>query len=204
MYVGTLFLRNRPALELMRRLVHDKAQGATVRTAVLGCSIGVEVYSILWTLCPARPDLEIVVHAVDISRDVLDVAERGIYSPEASAMVGSSIFEALSEAELLDIFDWEGDQGRVKAWVVMESRGRSATRAIPSSRPHWGSHELVVASNFLCHMDARSAERCLRNLVRLVSPGGFLFVTGVDLDVRTKVALDLRWEPVPELRTEVH
>ena len=43
-----------------------------------------------------------------------------------------------------------------------------------------------------------------RNLVRLVSPGGYLFVTGVDLDVRTKVALGLGWEPIPELRTEVH
>ena len=30
------------------------------------------------------------------------------------------------------------------------------------------------------------------------------FVTGVDLDVRTKVALDLGWEPIPELRAEIH
>ena len=33
---------------------------------------------------------------------------------------------------------------------------------------------------------------------------GYLFVSGVDLDVRTKVALDLGWEPVPELMAEVH
>src|SRR5438034_4334882 len=39
---------------------------------------------------------------------------------------------------------------------------------------------------------------------RLVSPGGYLFVSGVDLDVRTKVALDLGWEPVPELIKEIH
>jgi hypothetical protein len=31
-----------------------------------------------------------------------------------------------------------------------------------------------------------------------------LFVAGVDLDVRTNVALDLGWEPIPELRTEIH
>ena len=37
-----------------------------------------------------------------------------------------------------------------------------------------------------------------------MSPGGYLFVTGVDLDVRTKVALELGWEPIPELRAEIH
>ena len=202
--MGTLFLRNRPALELMRRLVHEKAQGATVRIAVLGCSIGVEVYSILWTLRSARPDLEIVVYAVDISRDVLDVAERGIYSPEASAMVGSAIFDGLTETELQEMFDWEGDQGRVKPWLregITWEVGDASDPQLPATR---GSYDLVVANNFLCHMDAPSSERCLRNLARLVTPGGYLFVTGVDLDVRMKVALDLDWEPVADLRTEIH
>ena len=44
-YFGTFFLRNRPALELMCRLARQKAQGSTLRIAVLGCSIGAEVYS---------------------------------------------------------------------------------------------------------------------------------------------------------------
>ena len=35
-------------------------------------------------------------------------------------------------------------------------------------------------------------------------PGGYLFVSGVGLDVRTKVALDLGWEPVMELIAEIH
>ena len=48
MYTGTMFLRNRPALELMRRLTAEKPEGSTVRMAVLACSIGVELYSILW------------------------------------------------------------------------------------------------------------------------------------------------------------
>ena len=44
----------------------------------------------------------------------------------------------------------------------------------------------------------------LRNLVQLASCDGYLFVSCVDLDVRTKVALDLGWEPVPELMAEIH
>jgi len=48
------------------------------------------------------------------------------------------------------------------------------------------------------------AERCLRNLAHLVSPGGYLFVSGIDLDVRTKVAVDLGWTPILDLLEEIH
>jgi hypothetical protein len=63
---------------------------------------------------------------------------------------------------------------------------------------------MVVANNFLCHMVASEAERCLRNIARLVIGGGYLFVSGIDLDIRTKVARDLGWEPVKERLEEVH
>src|SRR5262245_11433494 len=55
-FFGAVFLRNRPALDLMRRLAGQKPGGSTLRIAVLGCSIGAEVYSILWSIRSARPD----------------------------------------------------------------------------------------------------------------------------------------------------
>ena len=204
MYFGTLFLRNRPALELMRRLVQDKPSGSTLRIAVLGCSIGAEVYSIVWTLRPARPDLKIVVHALDIEPEVLRFAERGIYGPQTSEMVHSSIFEQLTGAEMREMFDWEGDQGRVKSWLREGIIWQVGDASDPTLIGTLGLQDMVVASNFLCHMDASDAERCLRNLAELVSPDGYVFVSGVDLDVRTKVALELGWKPVSELRTEIH
>jgi chemotaxis methyl-accepting protein methylase len=45
----------------MRGLIEGRARGSTVRIAALGCSIGLEVYSILWILRRGRPDLKIVV-----------------------------------------------------------------------------------------------------------------------------------------------
>src|SRR5215475_13277757 len=60
-FFGTFFLRNRPALELMRRLADRKAKGSTLKIAVLGCSIGAEVYSILWSIRSARPDLKVLL-----------------------------------------------------------------------------------------------------------------------------------------------
>jgi chemotaxis methyl-accepting protein methylase len=204
MYLGTWFLRNRPSLELLRRLVDEKERGASVDIAVLGCSIGVEVYSIVWTLRSGRPDLELVVHGVDIAPDVLRVAERGVYSSEDSELVRSSIFEGLTESEREQMFDWDGEEGRIKRELREGITWQVGDASDPNLVTTLGSYDLVVANNFLCHMAAPTAESCLRNFARLVRPGGYLLVTGVDLDVRTKVALDLGWEPIPELRVEIH
>jgi len=53
-------------------------------------------------------------------------------------------------------------------------------------------------------MPPLKAESCLRNIARLVRPGGYLFVSGIDLDVRTKVADDLGWHALQELLEEIH
>jgi SAM-dependent methyltransferase len=201
---GTFFLRNRPALELMRRLVRQSDHGSTLRIAVLGCSIGAEVYSILWTIRSARPDLKVLLDAVDISKEILNFAEKGTYTSDSSQQVGASIFERLTEAEMAEMFEWEGDQATVKSWLREGITWHLRDAADPEIMNVLGPQDMVVASNFLCHMPRADAEKCLRNIARLVSPGGYLFVSGVDLDVRTKVALDLDWQPVPELIKEIH
>ena len=203
-YFGTLFLRNCPALELMRRLVQQKASCATLRIAVLACSIGAEVYSILWTLRQARPDLNIVLSAVDISKEMLDFAEKGVYGPSSSELVGAPIFERLTAHDKRQMFDWEGDQATVKSWLRKGMAWRLADATDPELSRALGMQDIVVANNFLCHMAPADAEKCLRNIVQLVAPGGFLFISGVDLDIRTKVAVDLGWKPVTELIAEIH
>ena len=204
MYTGTYFLRNRPALELMRRLSRDKPPGSQLNVAVLGCSIGVEVYSILWVLRSALPDLEIAVSGVDTSAEVIEIAAEGIYAPATSEMVGAQIFERLSEREMRAMFDWEGDTARVKDWLREGIEWRVDDACDPELSSRLGRQDIVVASNFLCHMPAPDAERCLRNIARLAEPGGYMFVSGVDLDVRTKVASALRWKPVEDLLPEIH
>jgi len=91
-------------LDLIRRLCEQKSHGATLKIAVLGCSIGAEVYSILWTIRSARPHLKVVWHAVDISKEILNFAEKGGYDPNASAFVSAPIFERLTAHEKQEIF----------------------------------------------------------------------------------------------------
>ena len=106
--------------------------------------------------------------------------------------------------EKREIFDWEGDQAKVKSWLREGITWKLGDAADPELVSVLGLQDMVVGSNFLCHMAPVDAEKCLRNMARLVGPGGHLFVSGVDLDVRTKVALDLGWKPMPELMADIH
>ena len=203
-YFGTFFLRNRPALELMRRIADDKARGSTLRIAVLACSIGAEVYSILWTIRSARPDLKVLLCAVDISEEILVFAEKGVYASSASELVGSSIFERLTTDEMEQMFDWEGQEARVKPWLREGITWRLGDASSPELIHALGRQDIVVANNFLCHMEPPAAEGCLRNIAGLVDREGHLFVSGIDLEIRTKVARELRWRPVSELLEQIH
>src|SRR6266496_6361487 len=79
-YFGTFFLRNRPQLTLIPHLADRTAVDSVLTIAFLGCSSGAEVYSVLWAIRSARPDLKIVAHAVDISKEMLEAAVRE-YTP---------------------------------------------------------------------------------------------------------------------------
>jgi chemotaxis methyl-accepting protein methylase len=162
-YFGTFFLRNRPALELMRRLVEQEPDRSTLRIAVLACSAGAEIYSILCTIRSARPDLKVLVRAVDISKEILNFAEKGVYASDTRGLVGSSIFERLTAYEMEHMFDSEGDEARVKPWLREGTTWQLGDASSPELILFLGPQDIVVANNFLCHMEPPAAENCLRN-----------------------------------------
>ena len=223
-YFATFFLRNRPELELMRRLVDQKAYGSSINLTVLACSKGAEVYSIAWSLRSARPDLKLRIQAVDISQEILEFAERGVYSLTNGLSEANSenmgrnqdvnwntqrdqnawIFERVTSKEMEALFEIEGDQARVRPWLKEEITWLRGDAGDPDLVGILDPQDMVVANRFLCHMKPEIAERCLRNIAKTVKPGGHLFVSGIDLDVRTKVARELGWKPVKDLLREIH
>jgi len=205
MYLGTLFLRNRAELELIRRLSGKAGRaGRAVKIAVLGSSNGAEVYSIAWAVRSAQPDLKLIMQAMDISADVLKFAQRGVYAPGVSELVNEPVLEHMTAKEMEEMFDREGDNFRVKPWIGKGIDWRLGDAGDPGMVDALGPQHIVVANRFLCHMRPADAERCLRNIARLVAPGGYLFVSGIDLNVRTKVATGLGWKPVPDLLEQIH
>jgi SAM-dependent methyltransferase len=201
---STFFLRNRPALDLLRRVIDRMPQDETIRIAVLGCSTGAEVYSVAWAVRSARPDLTIVLNAVDISAEAVDIAKSGTYSLAVSNVSGTPMLERMTPAEMDGFFERQGDVMSVKPSLRSGIQWHVGDVTAASTLDRLGPQDVVIASNFLCHMEPCDAETCLRGIARLVRPLGFLFVTGIDLDVRTKVARDLAWSPVQELLEEIH
>src|SRR5262249_2102793 len=115
-----------------------------------------------------------------------------------------SMFERITDQEFHDMFDLVGNQARIKANLrdgITWLRGDATN---PEFATMLGLHDIVVANRFLCHMKPGAAEACLRNIARLVKKGGYLFVSGVDLDVRSRVAKDLGWHPVQDMIRHVH
>lgn len=223
---STFFLRNRPQLELMGRLLKEERGSDRLSVTVLGCSAGAEAYSIAWKIKSVLPVGRMVFHAMDISRDAVEFAKRGQYSLKAkptgtamrdclgagrwllpqsnSELTGSEVFERMTAVEMDEVFDRRGDVAVVKDWIKEGINWHVGDVREPGILEALGPQDVVVASNFLCHMADSEAEQCLRNIARLVKPGGYLFVSGIDLDVRTNVARDLEWQPVEDLLEEIH
>lgn len=225
-YFATFFLRNRPELQLLRNLVEHKPYGSRVDIAVLACSKGAEVYSMVWTIRSTRPDLQLKIYAVDISQEILDFASRGVYSIERRDAISAEpdearadpknivwntsrdqnawMFERMSSEEIDGMFVVSRNQASIRphlrtgiTWICGDAGDSSLNAAI-------GPQDIVVANRFLCHMRPKAAASCLRNIGKMIKPRGHLFVSGVDLDVRTRVALEMGWQPVPEMLREIH
>lgn len=203
-YFGTYFFRNRAELMMLRRLVDAQPKGATLKIAVLACSNGAEVYSILWAIRSQRPDLRLVVQAMDILPDIVAIAQKGQYSMTAPALVDSPIFERLAPDEIMGMFDQEAGHVSIKPWLKEGIQWHIADARDPELAKLLGTQDIVFANKFLFHMEPAVAEECLRNIVRLVNPGGHLFVSGVDLDVRTKVMREVGWMPIQDALEEMH
>src|SRR5713101_4352462 len=203
-YFGTFFFRNRPQLELARRISDQMRKQSGLNITVLACSIGAEVYSIVWTLRSGQSDLKMALNAVDISKEALEFGENGVYPLGGGGLTDEKIFARVTSQEKLELFHDEEDRLRIRPWLGEGIDWRIGDAAAPQLADLLGPQDMVFANNFLCHMHARDAERCLRNVVKLVKPGGYLFVSGIDLDVRTRVVRDFMLKPVTDLIEEIH
>lgn len=204
----TRFLRNRPQLEVIAALLGRRMAGGELKVASIGCSTGAELYSALWLLRNALPGLRISGVGVDISADAVQVAQAGRYSRNAPALRAHDDFAGEPEIKgmqphLLGEFFVEKDDAFIvhdwiregTSWLVGDVR---------SEVESLGAHDVVIANNFLGPMDDADAEACLRNLVLLVKPKGYLVVEGVDLDLKCRVLGSLGLIPVAQALEAVY
>jgi SAM-dependent methyltransferase len=165
----------------------------------MACSSGAELYSLLWLIRKARPDLDVVALGVDISEAALERARLACYLRDDMEFRG-----AIYDKDFHGLFEMDSQVFRVKdairrgaQWV----QGDARDPALPSK---FGSCDVVLANNFLIHMEPADASAALMNVARLVGPGGILVCRGIDLNVRQNVVNRLRLKPLPIRLEQIH
>lgn len=199
----THFMRNLPQLEVLANLVADFDKGSTVRLASIGCSTGAELFSALYLLRRARPDLTILARGADISSAVVEVARRGIYRPDAPAGEAGLYLAGRAEVSTQDIDELRGilelmpdGTMRVHDWLRENVCWLTADATDHSLLDMVGKQDIVIANNFIGPMEDTLAEACLANVMRLVKPGGLLVVEGIDTDLKTRILKASNFRPV--------
>jgi chemotaxis protein methyltransferase CheR len=193
----TYFLRNEPLLEVLRDLALKLPNGRDWRVISVGCSTGAELYSLLWYLRSARPDLRISAVGVDIADTVVAKARGGEYLRTDDEM------RFLSNAMIEAMFDQAVDAIKVKDWLRKDVRWLVADGMDPDLPDLLGSADLVLANNLFLPLSDEKAESFMDNLLRLVSPGGYFVLNG-NLDVKTRFAKKNRLVPLSDRIEAVH
>ena len=114
------------------------------------------------------------------------------------------MFAQLNEREKNEMFDRDGGSFTIKPWIKEGIIWHCGDAGDPGLVSLLGQQNIVVANRFLCHMQPDAASAILRNLGGLLKSGGYLFVSGVDLDVKMNVALEQNWRPIRELIDEIY
>jgi chemotaxis methyl-accepting protein methylase len=197
---STWFLRNEPLLSTILEIVNGSFPlGATIRLCSMACSSGAELYSLLWLIRKARPDLEVVSLGVDISEAALERARRACYLRDDMEFRGSIYEEAFH-----GLFETDGEVLRVKDTIQKGVRWARGDARDPAISLSFGLQDVVLANNFLIHMEPYDASAALMNVARLVKSGGILVCRGADLNVRQKVVKCLGLKPVPIRLEQIH
>jgi hypothetical protein len=194
----TRFLRNLPLLKVLQHLILQKPQASSLRLAVIGCSTGAELYSALWIIRSARPDLDVAAVGIDISGSVVEKARIGIYAYSDKEL------EYVLEETIDSLFVRDGDSVKVQEWIRAGVSWRVEDARNPQLLQALGPQDVVMANNFLIHMSDVEAEACLLNIIRLIRPGGYIFTYGINLDVKTRVVRTYGLVPIRFKIEEIH
>ena len=196
--LATYFLRNPSEMELFCKLAGKKPLGSPLKVVFLGSSTGAEAYSFTWKLKSHRSDLKLSVTGIEIDDSAVNQAREGKYD------ASSEEFMLVQPEDFDSLFTRIGDYYQILPDIQKDIQWRQGDARDPDLPTQQGHHDFVFANRFLCHMPSAEAEATLRSISKLVAPGGYLFVSGVDLDIREKVATDSEWAAVEELLEEIH
>jgi len=187
----TLFFRDsRPFVMLKNAVLPDlakrRASNRVLNIWCAACSTGQEPYSIAMLLREQLPSLagwRLRVIASDISREALDRARAGLYTPFETG-------RGLSLPLLAKYFERRGSLWEIGAAIrdLVEFQEINLTHPWPV----FPRVDLIALRNVLIYLDPSTRRQILRKAARLLAPGGYLMLGGSE----TLSGTDDVFEPV--------
>lgn len=194
----TRFMRNKPLLELIANIVRNEVAATPVKIASIGCSLGAELYSLLYLIRLGPDVIRIEATGADISSEIVAQAEGGRFRRDASELAG------LSDHEITEMFVVQNDSLDVRdriregtRWIIVDARHPKFTEIL-------GRQDVVLANNFLGPMLDAEAESCFGNIMEVTKPGGYLVIDGINLDLKTRLVSRYGLKPIPTRVDEIH
>ncbi|MFP4662122.1 MAG: CheR family methyltransferase [Halanaerobiales bacterium] len=149
-------------LNLNRRIERNKE----IRVWSAGCSTGEEPYTIAMILKEALPpDMNIKILATDISSEVIDRAQRGVYPPDE---------EGISEYYINKYFNKEPDGLHAKK--VIKNLITFRTFNLMSEFPFKNKFDIIFCRNVMIYFDTAVQEKMIKKYYQFLVPGGLYFI----------------------------
>lgn len=174
----TYFFRETPHFDLLRQqvvpeMMRRHARDHKLRIWSAGCSSGEEPYSIAIVMNEVVKDTRIwdtQILATDLSRRMLDLARRGVYSRER-------FHETPPRAIVENFTCLHGEEP--KQYQINESVRRMVTFArlnLMASWPMRGPFDAIFCRNVMIYFDKPTQNRLVGRFWDLLTPGGLLFI----------------------------
>ena len=171
-------------------LMKLRAQRRLIRIWSAACSSGQEPYTLAMMLAEqkaALADWTIEILATDLSSEILEKAQAGLYSQ-------FEVQRGLPIQLLMKYFKQQGDRWQIDGGL--RGRVRFKQFNLLDDPAMLGGFDVIFCRNVLIYFDQTTKTQVFDRLARVLAPDGFLYLGGAE----TVLGISDRFQPVPENR----
>jgi len=169
-------------------LMQARAQRKQIRIWSAACSSGQEPYTLAMMLAEqetALADWQVEILATDLSTEILDKAETGLYSQ-------FEVQRGLPIQLLLKYFKQQGERWQIDAGLRARVRFEQFNLLDDPSR--LGAFDVIFCRNVLIYFDQATKRQILDRLLRVLAADGYLYLGGAE----TVLGVSDRFQPLPD------
>ncbi|MGB0347292.1 MAG: CheR family methyltransferase [Balneolaceae bacterium] len=166
----TSFYRENKHFEFIKEVLYPKMRGRSVKWWSAGCSTGEEPITLAMNLLEAKNKYgwqSVKILATDISRDVLQVAKSGVYTPNKIGDIPTQYLNKYFTTQNDSTFKVNANVRNMITYGRLNLNDRW---------PLKGHFQMIMCRNVMIYFNRQTQEQIIRNFKELLEPGGFVFL----------------------------